>query len=158
MATYYSNQYQDAFVDKPSEKIRKGDVSGDLKRMYFDFTVPSVAPSNGDVYKVGKLPAGARIVDAGLQFPDLGTAGTLNLGFDGGTNSLETADADALLVSVDVNTAADAVSMQQQMEAGGSNAGYLKVLADEVTVQIDVNTAWTAVTGTVKGWVEYVLV
>lgn len=157
MATLYGSQYQDAYVDKPSDKIRPGDVSGEKKILYFDYVV-TAAPSNGDVIKVGKLPLGARITNAGLQFPDLGTAGALNLGINGGSNSLETADADALLVNVDVATAADAVSMQSQMEAGGANAGYMKELLDEVDVQIDVATAWTATSGTIKGFVEYVTI
>jgi hypothetical protein len=157
MATLYGDQYQDAFVDKPSTKIRHGDVSGDKKLLYFEYTI-TAAPSNSDVIKVGKLPLGARVINAGLQFPDLGTAGTLELGFDAGADDLETADPDAFLVSVDVNSARDAVSMQQQMEAGGNNAGYMKVLADTVDVEIFVTAAWTVTSGTIKGFVEYVMV
>lgn len=156
MATLYGDQYQDAYVDKPSTKIRKGDVSGDVKFMYFTYTI-TAAPTNGDVVKLGKLPAGARVVDALLQFPDLGTAGAVNLGWNGGTNSLETADADSLLVNVDVNTARDGASMKQQMEAGGANAGFLYELLDEVDVQIDVATAWTVTSGTIKGYIQYVV-
>lgn len=155
MATLYGDQYQDAFVDKPSTKIAPGDVNGVPKFMYFSYTV-TAAPSNGDVIKLGKLPKGAKVKNAVMQFPDLGTAGVLNLGWAAGSNGLETADADGLLVSVDVATAADAVSMQTQMEASGANAGFLKEFADDVEVQIDVATAWTAVAGTIKGYVEYI--
>lgn len=154
MATLYGNQYQDAFVDVPSNKVKGKDLGGELKRMYFDYTV-TAAPTAGDIIKLGKLPAGARVHNAGLQFPDLGTAGILNLGWAAGANGLEAADADGLLVSVDVNTAADAVSMQIQMEAGGANAGYMKEFSEEVEVQIDVATAWTVSAGTIKGFIEY---
>lgn len=155
MSTLYGNQYQAALVDVPSSKIKGKDLGGDVKRMYFDFDV-SAAPIAGDVIKLGKLPKGARVHNACLQFPDLGTAGILNLGWAAGAEGLEAADADGLLVNVDVNSAADAVSMQIQMEAGGANAGYLKEFAEEVEIQIDVATAWTAVAGTIKGFVEFI--
>jgi hypothetical protein len=129
-------------------------AGGDLKFLYFDITV-GAAPSNNDIWNVGKLPKGARIVDAMLQFPDMGSAGTLALGIDGGTNSLETADDDAFITAVDANTAADAASMKQQMEAGGANAGWMKQLADEVIVQVKTPTAFTVTSGTIKGYVMY---
>lgn len=154
MATLYGNQYQDAYVDVPSEKIDPVDYNGRVKMIYFDYTV-TAAPSNGDVIKLAKLPAGARVIDAVLQFPDLGTAGVLNLGNAASADAVEAADADSLLVSVDVNAAADAVSMQSQMEASGSNAGFLKRFASEVDIQIDVATAWTATSGTIKGYVKF---
>lgn len=155
MAELYGNQYQDAFVDVPSNKVKGKDLGGEVKKMYFDFTI-TAAPTAGDVIKLGKLPKGARVHNACLQFPDLGTAGILNLGWGAGAEGLEAADADGLLVNVDVNAAADAVSMQIQMEAGGANAGYLKEFAEEVTVQIDVATAWTVAAGTIKGFVEFI--
>jgi len=158
MANYYSNQYQQAYVDKPSTKIKPGDVSGDVKLLYFDFTVPSSAPSNGDKFYLGKLPKGARVVDALLQFNDLGGAGTVNVGIDAGDDSLETADADSFLVSVDVHTAADSVSMKEQMAGGGANAGFLKELLDNVNVILEATTAWDATSGSVKGYISYVTV
>lgn len=157
MATLYGNQYNAAFVTKPSTKIAPGDVSGDIKFMFFDYTI-TAAPTAADVIKLGKLPMGAKVVDAVLQFPDLGTAGVLNLGNAAGAGGVEAADADSFLVNVDVNAAADAVSMQSQMEASGANAGYLKEFAEEVEVQIDVATAWTVTTGTIKGYIAYVTV
>lgn len=155
MATLNGNQYAAAYVTKPSSKINPPDITGDIKFAYFDITV-SGAPSNNDIWNVCKLPKGARILDALLQFPDMGTAGTLALGMDGGTNSLETADDDAFITAADANSAADAVSMKGQMEAGGANAGFLKQLADEVTLQVKTPTAFTVTSGTIKGYVLYV--
>lgn len=154
MATFYGNQYQDALVTVPSKKVQMGDIDGKKRVIYFDYTV-TAAPTAADVIKVGVLPAGARVINAGLSFPDLGTAGVLNLGWAAGV--IEVADADGLLVSVDVNAAADAVSMQSQMEASGANAGYMKKFSESVVIQIDVATAWTATTGTIKGFIEYAL-
>jgi hypothetical protein len=157
MATLYGTQYDAAYVTQPTSKIAPGDVSGHKKVAYFDYVV-TAAPTNGDVLKLCKLPKGARVLDVVMSFPDLGTGGALNVGINGGTNAGETADADAFLVNVDVATAADCVSMKSQMEAGGSNNGWLKHLADEVDVQIDIATAWTATSGTIKGYVEYVTI
>lgn len=154
MSTLYGNQYQDAFVTVPSKKIKGKDLGSEIRRIYFDFTV-TAAPTAGDVIKLAKLPKGARVHNAGLQFPDLGATGVLNLGWAAGASGLEAANASGLLSAVDVATAADAVSMQIQMEAGGALAGYMKEFAEEVEVQIDVATAWTVAAGTIKGFIEY---
>jgi len=103
-----------------------------------------------------KLKKGMRILDVVMSFPDLGTTGVLNVGHSAGDAAVESLDADAFLASVDVNTAADCVSMKSQMEAGGANAGWLKELADDVDLQVDIATAWTVTSGTIKGYVEYV--
>ncbi len=60
------------------------------------------------------------------------------------------------MASVDVNTAADFVTMDQQQEAGGSLAGHLKVFAAECDIEILVTAAWTVTSGTIKGYIEYV--
>lgn len=165
MAQFYSNQYEDAYVDKPSNKIAPGDQSGDIRFMFFDFTVPSSAPSNSDYYSLGKIPKGARVVEACLSFPDLGTAGVVELGWaasaekDGpngltGT-ALELADADGFLASVDVNAAANTVKMSSDMN---NAAGFLKHFSAEVEAQLFITTAWTATSGVVKGYISYVIV
>ena len=152
MATLYGNQYQDAFVDVPSDIIRSGDVSGDVKFMYFDFTVPSVAPSNGDKYKLGKIPKGARVIEAVLSFPDLGTAGTLELGWAADAGAVETADDNGFLASVDVNTAADTIKMSDNLANG---AGFCKLFSAECDLELLLTAAWTATSGTVKGYLMY---
>lgn len=146
MATYYSNQYQDAFVDVPADMIRPGDVSGEVKAMYCDFTVPGTAPSNGDIYYLGKIPKGARVLNIVLAFPDLGTAGTVHVGYLQDAAAVETTDNDAFLASVDVNTAADTVSMVDQ----SNMVGLGKLFSAECTLTLTVSAAWTAVAGAVK--------
>lgn len=151
MATLYSNQYQDAFVDVPSDFIRSGDVSGEVKIMYMDFTVPAVAPTANDVFKLGKIPKGARILDAVLSFPDLGTTGVLELGYAADAAAVETADDNAFLASVDVNAAADTVSMTDQVNM----VGLGKLFSAECDLELKVTTAWTATSGTVKCLLYY---
>lgn len=152
MATLYGTQYKQAYVDVPSSKIAPGDVGGEVKFMYFDYTI-TAAPTNGDVLKLGKIPKGARIVDACLAFPDLGSAGAVNLGWAASADGVEAADADGLLVNVDVNTAAAIVIAAEQ----SAPAGFLKHFDAEVDLQMDIATAWTATSGSIKGYVKYVV-
>ena len=155
MPTFFGNQFNNAYVAQPSVKIPPGDVSGEKKVMYFDYTI-TAAPTNGDNIKVGKLPAGARVYDAALIFPDLGTAGVLHLGWAAGGS--EAADADGFLASVDANAAADAAFMSQAVQAGGQLPGFLKEFASEVDVEIAIPTAWTVTSGTIRGFIEYVTI
>ena len=154
MATIYSDQYQDAYVDVPSNKIGRGEFNAKVHIIYFSHTV-TAAPSNGDVLKLCKLPKGARVLNAVLSHGDLGTAGTLNLGWAASDDAVESADADGLIASIDVATAAAIVTMHEQ--TGAAVPGLLKQFAAEVDVQLDIATAWTATSGSIKGYIEYVV-
>ncbi len=156
MSTLYGDQYNSAYVAKPASAYQPNDFNGRVQRQYFEYTI-TAAPTAADVIKVAKVPKGARVYEAVLQFPDLGTTGTLELGFSADSGAVETADNDAFLVSVDVNTAKDQVGMIEQMKAGGSNAGYLKNFSAECDVEIYVTTAWTVTSGTIKGYIEFVM-
>jgi hypothetical protein len=158
MATKYSAQYQDAFVDVPMDKVHGRDWGGKTEKIYFSYALPSAVLALNDIVKLAKIPKGCRVLDAVLQFPDLGTGGTAELGFAADAAAVETADADAFLTTVDMKTAADCVSMQQQMEAGGSNAGFCKTFAAECDLQLNVSEATTATTGTIQGWIEIIKV
>lgn len=151
MATLYSSQWTNAFVSVPSVKIAPGDVGGEVKMAYAEFVV-TAAPTNGDVLKLFKLPSGARLVEFVLSFPDLGTAGSLNVGW--AANGVDAADADGILAAVDVNTAADTVLMT----SGANLPGFGKEFGAETDIQIDIATAWTATTGTIKALAKYVTI
>lgn len=151
MATFYGNQYTDAFVDVPADIIRPGDVSGDVKIMFCDFTVPGSAPSNGDIWYLGKIPKGARVLNVVLAFPDLGTTGVVHVGYLQDAAAVETTDNDAFLASVDVNAAADTVSMIDQ----ANMVGLGKLFSAECTLTLTAATAWTATSGTVKVLMYY---
>lgn len=164
MATaYYGAQYTDAFVDVPSDKIQQGDNGGKPRREFFSWAVPAAAITISSTVNLCKIPKGARVYNAVLEFPDQGTTGTATLGWliaaelDSSGTTLEIADADGLLTTVDLKTAADSVSMRQQMEAGGSNAGSMKKFAAEVVVQLAISEAFDVGVGTIKGYVEYII-
>lgn len=161
MATVYGNQYNNAFVAVPSVKNPPGDVAGEVKLMYFDYTI-TAAPTDGDIIKLGKIPKNARVIDACMSFPDLGTAGTLTLGWAASAEltaagaAVEAASASGFLAAVDANTAANTVNMMEV--AGAAVAGFLKEFSAECDLQIGVTTAWTVTSGTIKGFIKYVTI
>lgn len=159
MATLYGNQFNNAYVAVPSVKIGPGDVSGETKKLYFDYTI-TAAPTNADIIKIAKLPKNVRVYDVCLAFPDLGTAGVLELGWaasaelDSSGSAVVAAAASGFLASVDVNAAAAIVNMADV--SGAAASGFLKEFDAAVDVNITVTTAWTVTSGTIKGYIEYV--
>lgn len=151
MATKYSNQYQGAYVSKPMEQIKPGDISGDVKFAYFDITVDAVGSLN-DVFKLFKLPKGAKLKAFRIITPDMGTAGDIQVGWAASADGVEAASADGILGTTDANAAAADTSMP------ATAAGFLKDFAAEVDVEMKVVEAWTATTGTIKGYAEYVVI
>lgn len=156
MPTFFGNQFTNAFITKPSVKIPPGDISGEIRYAHFDYTLPATPPIANDNIKLVRLPANVRVIDACLAFPDLGTTGTISLGWSASADGVEAAAASGLLASVDANTAADVATTEAAMIAGGALAGYLKDFASEVDIELFVNTAWTVTSGTIRGYVKYV--
>ncbi len=154
MATFYSSQYKNAYVDVPAVKIASGDFNGRTQIAYFEYTVVS-APTNGDVLKLFKLPAGARVLNAVVSHDDLGTAGVLKLGWAASADAVESADDDGFIVSIDVATAAQIITIHEA--SGAAVPGLFKKFAAEVDVQLAISTAWTATSGSIKGYIEYVI-
>ena len=134
----------------PSEKVPPGEGYGRLHIMYDDYLTPGAAPSNGDLINFMKIPVNFRVMEAALAFPDMGTAGTVELGWaasDDGTT--ETADDNGFLASIDVNTAADVVLMSSYANL----AGQCKKFSAEVQVQLTVTAAWTSTSARIRCWI-----
>lgn len=164
MANLYGNQYNNAYVTVPSVKIAPGDFGGMKRIMYFDYTI-TAASTNADIIKLGKLPKGARLINASFSGPALAGTTSFSLGWAAsaelvgvaGSAAVVAADATGILTAFSLD-AVDANSMQQQMEAAGTNTGYLKEFAAEVDVQLAVIDAWSSTSGTLKGYLEYVVI
>lgn len=161
MPTLYSNQYQDAYVDQPTNKIKRGDQSGEVKHIFWDYPISaSTVPADADIIKLAKLPKGARLIEACIQFSDLGGSGTVNVGWaasaelDENGSVVVAADATGIFSAVDLDTAADTLLMSQQQ---ANPAGLAKAFDAEVDIQMAVTDAWSATTGTLKGWLQYVV-
>lgn len=128
MSDFYSSQYQEAYVDVPSQKMDPGEQAGRIRSLIMDHTFAAELTTSDALY-MGKLPKGARVVDAIFKSADLGTTGVFDIGWDGGTNSDETADANGLFAAVDVKAAAAVNRM-------GFVPGLHKEFADEVNLII----------------------
>jgi hypothetical protein len=99
MANFNSKNYQAQYVNKPSEKIRQGEVSG-IKRILFDsFIIPAAGFSAGDKILSLTLPEGALVTDARVLLPNLGATGIFDLGHLG--NSVEAADQNGFVDQAD---------------------------------------------------------
>lgn len=153
MATYYGVNYTKAFVNVPSDKV---DVSawGGRLRLNYDTYAPAGAIALNEKIYLGKLPKGAKIAEVVLAVTDLGSAGVFDVGYEYNAvgDSALVDDPDAFLASVDVNAAADTVSMSVQNNLVGF--GYETL--GEADIIITATTATTAA-GTIKLAVYYTL-
>lgn len=125
------------------EKVDVQDLGGRVRCSYDEYTLTADLSAN-DVIKMGRIPKGARLVDYYLDFDDLGTGGTLDVGYNGGDNGDETADPDGLIDGEDVNTAAG------QRRAAKGDAALFKKFADNVDLEVTVATDTTATSGTIR--------
>lgn len=124
-------------VNVPSKKIAPGEVNGQIKVAYDEFS-PAAAITINSVIKMMKLPAGARVIDVLIKTTDLGSAGVFDVGWE--ANGVEAADADGFFAALDVNTAA----INKLMAATAAVDGVFKKFSAETQISITVTTATTA--------------
>lgn len=146
MADFYGSNYQKAYVNLPSEKIPPGEVSGDLKVAYDEYTFAANAFVLSDVIKLGiKIPKGARIHEAVVIAPSLGTTGIFSLG--------TSADPDALIVAAD----AGGQAVKAVCPAGAADLG--KELTSDTFYELLCTEATTAALGLkIQVWIKYTLI
>lgn len=156
MANLYGANYTNEFRNVPSQKANVGDISG-RKRVLIDQYVAG-ALSNGDIIFLGKLPKGAKILNAYLSHDDLGSTGTAKLGWaasaekDSTGTVLEAANDSGLIASIDLNAAANVPFMLEN----APTTGMFKEFTAEVDIILTL-TAATTVGGTINSCVEYVI-
>jgi hypothetical protein len=132
--------------------LRDQGSKGGVMRVLYDKYAPAGALSLNDVIQIGQLPAGARVVGFWLKSSDLGTTGTLDLGWAASSDGVEAANATGFLAAVDVNAAAISISTSDQE----NQAGLGKKFSSAVEVQIKASAATTAA-GTIEACVQYVV-
>lgn len=71
--------YKGAFQATPRVNVHQGEYGG-KERVMIDTIVLDAEAASGDVVKMGRLPAGAKVLGARVFGADLGGAGTLKLG------------------------------------------------------------------------------
>ena len=147
MTDFYSAEWTKAHVNVPSEKINRGKLGADINVAYAEFSL-SAALTTSDELFLFKLPKGAILHEVILYSTDMGTTGDFNMGWSGGTNSLETADADGILAAVDVNAAAAVHRMSDVAATAATGMG--REFIDEVDISIVPSENGTATSGTIK--------
>jgi hypothetical protein len=137
----------------PSSKAAIGDQGGRIRLLKDLFSLSGDLAVNDIIKMGGKLPKGAKIVEAVLSWSALG-AGTLDVGWAAGAGALEAADADGIFDGLAV-TAAGAANLASSSHF--ANPGYLKDFVEEVQLQVLVATDTTALTGDIELVVMYVV-
>lgn len=155
MTVLLGANYTDRFSDLPAELPKANSWGGRVRCMSDSYAAGVL--SVGDKIKMGRLPKGARIVEAIFACTDLGTTGQVDLGYqyvkeDGSNDSDYVSDDNAFLNAVDVNAKADSFSMSDQ----DNMVGFLLELSSQADVEVTVDTA-TDAAGTIKVAVFYVL-
>lgn len=146
MADFYGSNYTKAYVNVPSEKIPPGEISGDKKIAYDEYTFDGDVFAQNDIIKLGiKIPKGARVLEATVIAPSLGTTGIFSLG--------TSANPDALVVAADAGGAA----VKAQSPAGAADLGV--ELSEDTFYELKCTEATDTADGLkIQVWVEYVLV
>ena len=147
MATKYSTQFDNAYNN--SVKVGNGDVDGRVKNLYADFVLTEVF-AIGDIAKIGKLPKGARVIEAIVLSPADAT-GEYDLGW--AANGVDAADPNGF-----VDAAMDTTAQLKKSSAAANNAGLYKTFGAETEVQLVGTAATTGTSGTIKVHLQYVLV
>lgn len=131
-----SDSYANSYVTKPSVQIDVTLEKGRVRRAYASYTVDSADEfGTSGLINMFKLPKGARIIDASLVIPASGATGIVDVGWDAGDNSDETADANGIFAGADPGDAAVNATLDKTL------AGYNRKFADTVNIQIDVTEA-----------------
>ena len=139
----------------PLQQIEQGERAGRVHVLYDEFQPVAAIVPNATVIEFQPLPAGARVIDVQLSFPDQGTTGTCKLGWKASADAVEAADDDGFLAAASLKAAADTFSMQDEANV----PGHGKKFASEVVPAITMTEATDASSLTVP-WrlvIEYVL-
>lgn len=151
MATYYGDNYNSLYVEVPSQMADVGEVAGKVRVLYDEHACEANVIATSDTILMGsKLPKGARVLNAKLAAPSLGTTGIMKLGFL--ANGVDAADDDAFIASADAGGQAVLASMP------AGSAGLGKKFEAETELSIAFSEATDSALGDViKIWIEYVL-
>jgi hypothetical protein len=142
-----------AYSDEPSQKVDANQAGG-VRRAHYDSYTFSAVLGIGDTILMGKIPKGARVVDARLTHPvDTGAIGIVKVGWAAGANGDEAADDNGLFAAAEGDFGAAALDSKMLSTA----AGYQKTFAEEVNIVIECTEASTGDAVAMELEVEYVI-
>ena len=139
MPNFNAKNY-DLINSVPAKQAEIGEVGGKMKILFDEFTAGQNVYAIADKILIGaKLPKGARVIEAQLISPSLGTTGIMQLGFL--ANGVDAEDLDAFIVSAD----AGGQAVKALSPAGA--AGLHKKFAADTQVVINFTEASDAASG-----------
>lgn len=148
MATKFGVNATKRLSDVPSAKIAVSDQGGRKRVAYDSYTISAILAA-GDILKMGKIPAGARILGWKIAVHTVSGAGSVKVGWSAGVTGAEAADDDGLDVSVDLT--AQAISLE-----AASVPGYTKKFTEDVDI-IVTGLVDSSAAGLISVAVEYSL-
>lgn len=152
MATFYGVNKTKIDINNPSDKVEAKEHSGKERFAYDAYVFLANAFAANDEIEVMKLPKGAKIVNAVVKSPSLGTTGIFDLGIR--SNGVEAADQDYLVLAAD----AGGQAVVQQARSGVGVAGLFATLSAETQVVLKCTEVTTAAIGLkIEVAVEYVV-
>ncbi len=160
MSAYYGTNATLRDQTLPSGKVGIGEANGRVRIAYDEWAVPAAVIAINSTVDLFELPKGARVLNAFVSAPDQGTTGTGKLGWlaspdlDSAGVTLEAADDDALVVSIDFK--ANAATTQGARTTDRAACMGHKMLG-KVRAQLTITEAFDAGTGTICAWAFYVL-
>lgn len=140
---------------EPSSKIPAGEVKGGVKVLYDSHTFAASVNAIGQTILIGSLlPKGARVVNAWVKSPSLGTTGILSFGWQASADAVEAADADGFLVATSIDAGGQAVLGTPTL----ASAGIGKQFAAAVQPYLIFTEASDVAIGlTIQACIEYVM-
>lgn len=146
MATLYGLNYAETY--NSNGKYRPGEYNGHVKTLYDEHTFVADVNAINDIIKIGKLPAGARVLATRVKSVSLGTTGIFELGY--AANGVDSADADGFDAIVDAGG--------QAVQSDGDGVAIGKKFSVETEVQLNLTEATDSALGdTVKVWIHYIV-
>lgn len=162
MAILFGDNATLAESNVPSEKINVNAAKGRLRVIYDEITLAAELTAADTIEMGAKLPKGAKIYNAFVISPQLGSGGgngELDLGWKASADGNEAADADGIFDGIEVGSAVARVDAFSDTAAGDAITGIIgKEFAGEVQLQFTANETTDAGIGdTIKMWVYYAL-
>jgi hypothetical protein len=144
MANYYGTNYTSAYPTSGSAgKYAVGEYNGRVRMLRDAYVFPADVFSASDFIYIGKLPAGARVVGAGMQGPSMGTTGIFDLG--------TADDPNGFVSGIDLGG-------QAAVKLGSTEALIGTKYSVETEVIIDCTEATDSAEGdSLQAWILYVL-
>lgn len=144
-------------ANSPADLVEQGEQTGRMKVHYDQFTLTADLAANDVIKMGGLLPAGARVIGANMDSPDLdsASAGALQFGWAASADGVEAAVADGFITSMDVHTAGNTSSLSGLLQSAA--AGKYKRFSSPVQPQVKISGETDATTGTIRCHIAYVI-